>query len=74
MDYNQTLCIPGSEFAKCFVQENPSMDDGTRVKFKFKLVASFGRLTDDERTAGLENPWMTRNGGIVAAHAPDQQA
>ena len=50
------------------------MDDGTRVKFKFKLVASFGRLTDDERTAGLENPWMTRNGGIVAAHAPDQQA
>jgi len=57
VDYNQTICIPGSEFAGVLPKKILEMDDRTRVKFKVKLMASFSRLTNEERAAGLENPW-----------------
>jgi hypothetical protein len=32
--------------------------DRERVKFKIKLAAYLGRLTDEEAAVGLENPWQ----------------
>jgi hypothetical protein len=33
------------------------MDDASRVKFKIKLAASLGRLTDEEIKANLHARW-----------------
>ncbi len=59
VDYNQTLCIPGSEFSAVLKKKILQMDDRSRMKFKIKLAASFGRPTDEEIAAGLENPWSS---------------
>jgi hypothetical protein len=34
------------------------MEDDWRVKFKIKLATCLARLTDEERAAGLEQPWV----------------
>lgn len=59
VDYNQTISIPGSEFPSVLSKKVLQMDDHNRVKFKIKLAACLSRLTDEERDAGLENPWGT---------------
>lgn len=57
VDYNQAICIPGLEFPAILSKKILQMEDSWRVKFKIKLAACLTRLTDNERTAGLENPW-----------------
>jgi hypothetical protein len=57
VDYNQTISIPGVEFPSVLSQKILQMDDQNRVKFKIKLASCLSRLTDEEREAGLENPW-----------------
>jgi hypothetical protein len=59
VDYNQTICIPGSEFASALARKVVQMDGRTRAKFKIKLMASFSRPTEEELTAGLADPWAT---------------
>ena len=57
VDYNQTIAIPGREFPSILSRKILQMDERTRVKFKIKLAACLARLTNEERAAGLENPW-----------------
>ncbi len=59
VDFNQVLSIPSSEFPAVTESKILQMEDRWRVKFKIKLAFSFTRLTDEEREAGLENPWGT---------------
>jgi hypothetical protein len=60
IDYNQTTAIPGSEFPAILRRKILQMEDDWRVKFKIKLAACLTRLTDEEREAGLENPWVRK--------------
>jgi len=57
VDYSQIFSIPGSEFPAVLKKKMLQMEDRWRVKFKVKLAFSFTRLTEEERTTGLENPW-----------------
>jgi hypothetical protein len=57
VDFNQTLCIPGREFPAIMNRKVLQMEDEWRVKFKIKLATCLARLTDEERAAGLEDPW-----------------
>jgi hypothetical protein len=57
VDYNQLISVPAVEFPAILRKKILQMEDGWRVKFKIKLMASLSRLTEDERNAGLENPW-----------------
>jgi hypothetical protein len=43
------------------------LDDRARMKFKIKLGFTLMRVNDDERRAGLENPWQEQS--PQAAHA-----
>ena len=58
VDYNQTLCIPGREFPGVLSRKILQMQDEWRVKFKIKLATCLARMTDEERAAGLEDPWL----------------
>ena len=62
VDYNQTIAIPGSEFPAILRTKILQMEDEWRVKSKIKLAVSLARLTDEEREAGLENPWIRGRG------------
>jgi hypothetical protein len=57
VDYNQLLSIPSSEFPAILNKKILEMDDVWRVRFKIKLAASLGRLTDDEIQANLHARW-----------------
>jgi hypothetical protein len=58
VDYNQTICIPGREFPSILSRKILQMDDYNLVKFKIKLSSCLTRLTNEERAAGIENPWL----------------
>jgi len=72
VDYNQTIAIPGSEFPSIRRHKILQMENDYRVKFKIKLAgwlagwlaACLTRLMDEEREAGLENPWIGRQAPI----------
>lgn len=57
VDFNQTTSIPCSEFPDILTKKVLQMEEPWRVKFKIKLGASLTRLTQEERDAGLQNPW-----------------
>jgi hypothetical protein len=58
VDFNQTTSIPGKEFPAILRSKKLQMEDEWRVKFKIKLATALARLTNEEREAGLENPWV----------------
>jgi hypothetical protein len=60
VDYNQVTCLPGREFPAVLSRKILQMDDSSRVKFKIKLATCLARLTEEERGAGLEDPWIGR--------------
>ena len=57
VDFSQISSIPGSEYSSLLSRKVLQLLDRERVKFKIKLAAYLGRLTDEEASAGLENPW-----------------
>jgi hypothetical protein len=64
VDYNQTVSIPGREFPSILSRKILQMEDGWRVKFKIKLAICLARITEEERSAGLENPWVGKQAPI----------
>jgi hypothetical protein len=58
VDYNQCLSIPGREFPSILARKILQMEDEWRVKFKIKLATCLARITQEERNAGLEDPWL----------------
>lgn len=60
VDFNQTACIPGREFPAILARKILQMQDDSRVKFKIKLATCLARLTDEERNARLEDPWVSK--------------
>jgi len=60
VDFSQISSVPGTEYQNLIRGKVLQLLDRERVKFKIKLAAYLGRLTDDEATAGLENPWLAR--------------
>jgi hypothetical protein len=59
VDFSQISSIPGSEYSALLKRKVLQLADRERVKFKIKLAAYIGRLTDEEDAANLENPWLT---------------
>ena len=57
VDFSQVSSIPGSEYSGLINRKVLQLLDRERVKFKIKLAAYLGRLTNEEAAAGLENPW-----------------
>jgi hypothetical protein len=64
VDFNQTICIPGKEFPAVLQSKKLQMEDEWRVKFKIKLATCLARLTNDERAAGLTDPWVGKQKDI----------
>jgi len=58
VDFSQVSSIPGSEYSSLINRRVLQLADRERVKFKIKLAAYLGRLTNEEVDAGLENPWL----------------
>ncbi len=58
VDYNQIICVPGKEFPSILSKKILQMEDEWRVKFKIKLALCLSRITDEERSSGLEDPWV----------------
>jgi hypothetical protein len=54
------MSIPGSVFPSILKNKVLQMQNEWRVKFKIKLAANLARLTPEERTEGLENPWVPK--------------
>jgi hypothetical protein len=59
-DSTQIPLVPGTEYQDLLRRKTLQLLDRERVKFKIKLAGFLGRLTDEEVTAGLENPWLAR--------------
>lgn len=64
VDFNQTICIPGKEFPGILQSKKLQMEDEWRVKFKIKLATCLARLTNEERAAGLIDPWVGKQKDI----------
>jgi hypothetical protein len=58
VDFSQITSIPGAEYQYLLRRKVLQLLDRERVKFKIKLAAYLGRLTDEEHSLGLENPWL----------------
>ncbi len=57
VDFNQLLSIPSKGISGVLTKKRLQLEDDWRVKFKIKLATSVARLTDEERAAGLQDPW-----------------
>jgi hypothetical protein len=64
VDYNQIVSVPGREFPAILSKKILQMENDWRVKFKVKLATCLARLTEEERSAGLENPWRAKQENI----------
>jgi len=60
VDFAQIAPVPGTEYQNLLQRKVLQLVDRERVKFKIKLAAFLGRLTNEEVAAGLENPWLTQ--------------
>jgi len=58
VDFSQISSVPGDEYQQVLKRKVMQLEDRERVKFKIKLAAYLGRLTDEEHKLGLENPWL----------------
>jgi len=57
VDYSQIISIPSTEYPSILRRKILQMENRDRVKFKIKLAAYLGRITDEEDSAGLRTPW-----------------
>lgn len=57
VDFSQVTSLPNSQFPEILSRKILQMEDLDRVKFKIKLAAYQSRITDEEATAGLKEPW-----------------
>jgi hypothetical protein len=56
--YNQVTTLPTASISTFLLRKKIlQLDDRTRMKFKIKLGFTLMRVNDDERIAGLEDPW-----------------
>jgi len=56
VDYSQPFCIPAPELPGALRRKVLQMTDESRIRFKLKLSAFYGRLTDEEVAMGHE--WL----------------
>lgn len=56
--FNQVVTLPTTDIELLLRKKVLQLDDRTRVKFKIKLAYAFGRISEGEVAAGLENPWQ----------------
>lgn len=55
VDFAQIVSIPKTEFPGILKRKILQMDDRTRVKFKIKAAAYFGRITEEEAQGAFMN-------------------
>lgn len=56
VDYSQLTSIPAAEFPAILGSKVLQMTDDARIRFKVKLAAAVGRLTEDEENSN--HPWL----------------
>lgn len=56
-DYGQVMTVIWKDYSAVLRNKILQMDDLNRAKFRVKAGAHFGRATDEEKTAGLDDPW-----------------
>ena len=57
VQFNQAVSLPTSNITGLLRKKILQLDDRARVKFKIKLGFTYLRTSNEERAAGLENPW-----------------
>lgn len=58
VDFGQVSALLGSEYNRLLARKVLQLEDRARMKFKVKLAAYFGRMTDEEYALNIENPWL----------------
>lgn len=56
--FNQILCLPTNDLTSLLGKKILQLDDRARAKLKIKLGTKFMRMTEEELTAGLDQPWQ----------------
>jgi len=56
IDFSSVFCVPSREYPGIMSQKILQMDDDNRIRFKIRLMASFGRFTKEEQASG--HPWL----------------
>jgi len=64
VDFNQIISLPSKEFPTIMRCKKLQMEDEWRVKFKIKLATCLARLTKEEQSAGLSDPWVGKQTDI----------
>lgn len=59
VDYGQVVSVPSSEYPLILSQKVAQMTDDSRIRFKIKLAASYGRFTAEEEDSG--HPWLAES-------------
>jgi hypothetical protein len=71
--FNQITTLPTEAIPTIFLRKKIlQLDDRARAKFKIKLGFTFGRMSDDELDAGLENPWNNNGQPTDPAQAGEE--
>jgi hypothetical protein len=56
-DFGQAMLVVWKDYDATLARKTLQMDDSTRSKFRVKAGAHFGRVTKEDRDAGLEDPY-----------------
>jgi hypothetical protein len=56
-DFGQVMSVSWKDYDQVLARKALQMDDITRSKFRVKAGAHFGRVTKEDRNAGLEDPY-----------------
>lgn len=56
-DFGQTMTVGWSDYKAVLKRRIFALDDVSRAKFRVKAGFHFGRAAEEDRAAGLEDPW-----------------
>jgi hypothetical protein len=56
VDFGSVFCISNREYPSVMRHKILQMDDNHRIRFKIRLMSSFGRFTEEEKASG--HPWL----------------
>jgi hypothetical protein len=60
-DFGQAMTIAWSDYKQVLKKRAFAVDDVTRAKFRVKAGFHLGRPAEEDRAAGLEDPWADEN-------------
>jgi hypothetical protein len=57
-DFGQVMTAPWADYSQVLSRKIAELEDLHRAKFRVKVGAHFGRVTEEDRAAGFEDPYQ----------------